>query len=198
MRIINLTPVRRARLIKMLEELIPEYSAVRIDRNGLVVRFKRKRFNPFEKAYAVSVDSMCLLEIPKRLEAVAKLKNLGTYTAFFQNTINAIVYFKNHQEHSDVVDYLWEMYLRISGLDFTVVSSGNKKMIIEKKSYSLPTSRNKEVSDAFKKVIDNVMLKKKCYSNKITKREAINRSLAQIELFFINNLNIRRRVLVLR
>ena len=197
MRIINLTRIRRARLITMLEDLIPEYSAVRIERNNLVTRFKRNRFNIFERAYTVSVDSLCLMEIPKRLNIVAKNKELGDYSGFFQNAINAIIYFKNHEEHTDVVDYLWEKYLQISGKDFTVISSNRKRMLVEYENKQISQSVPDTPSTIFNKVVDALFQEPDGYLTKITIKAKINKTMDQIDLFFNKIFNVKLRTIAL-
>lgn len=131
MRIVNLTKSRKQRLTLMLLDLVTEYSHVNIKRNNLIVEFKKNPFNIFEKKYKVSVDSLCISEIPKRLNKLAISNKIYFNLNYMITKINEIIYF-NTSEHDDIIDYLWEEYLKLKGKNLTTLSSVNKKMIFEK------------------------------------------------------------------
>lgn len=108
MNIIRVTSLTKKRIKQMMGDLFPEYSYIRVRRNGMVI-LKKKWW--YLKKITTNVTNLLIDTIPRKLSEACKRKGFGdTYDRIFSNDIYVFLQLRSYKKNVDLVDYMWQKY----------------------------------------------------------------------------------------
>ena len=114
MKIINITPIRKQKIIQMIKYLFPEYDEVVVRRKTNLVILKKKKFLFFYSKEYVPVTDIMITELPKRLDAALAENGFSDRVmTSFANLIDIILKSKSYNTYFDITDYYWEKFCKI-------------------------------------------------------------------------------------
>ena len=129
----KMNPLRKKRLIEMLKVLFPEYSLIRIKRNGLVLFGSIILFIPIIEQ-RIHISELCIDELPKRLGKYRR-GSINNYINIINQYLECII----TNNISNVIDFLYQEYSNIK-------SSTHINVLLEDAQYSLPESKSDSIT----------------------------------------------------
>ncbi len=123
----EINSLRKKRLIEMLNTLFPEYSLIRIKRNGFILFGTRIIGIPIIK-YKVHISELCIDELPKRLGKYRR-GNIPGYLQVIDQYLEHIL----SNNVCNPIDFLYQEYSNIK-------SSSKIDILLEDSQKSLPES----------------------------------------------------------
>jgi len=113
MRLINLTPIRKKKIIEMIKFLFPEYDNVVVKNSGLLI-LKKYTFLFFCKRELIPVTDIMLYELPKRLDAILQAQGIGDKVSpNIGSILELIIRCKSYDSYFDITDYIWSKFIKI-------------------------------------------------------------------------------------
>lgn len=137
----QINPLRKRRLLELLTTLFPEYSLIRIKRNGLISFGDKILCIPIIKQ-KVHISELCIDEIPRRLGKYRR-GNIQNYI----NITNEYLEYIISSCACNVIDFLYQEYSNIK-------SSSKVDILLEDSQYFLTESKpdSETIGTIFKQV----------------------------------------------
>ena len=109
--LISINAFSKARLKEMILNLIPKVGYVRIRKDGMII-LKTKWFSL--KRTKIHTSDLCESELPRQISDMATSKGLGIgYERIFNDYITEAKQLRYYVESFDIIDYLWDNYVKL-------------------------------------------------------------------------------------
>lgn len=166
MRLINITPSRKKKIIAMILFLFPEFDSVSIKNSNTTLILRKRKYWFFGKREILPITDMIIYHIPKRLDEKLNENGLRSLISVNINSmLELIMKCKSHNNYFDVTDYLWDRFLDLQASQESIIPQAELS-IIHPKVIVLPLYlRNLN----FLKVV----IREKFYKDKVSLIESI-------------------------
>jgi hypothetical protein len=118
MRLINITPVRKKRILEMIKFLFPEYQSASIKNHNTTLILRKKGFLFFGKREYLPITDIMLYELPKRLDAKLKEHGIGDRVSYnLSNMLEFIIKCKSFDNYFDITDYIYAKFVKLKSVE---------------------------------------------------------------------------------